>query len=151
MDSDIKLCQGKDIFERMNYLYQASHLMALKNRVAASYYGNIMIGCAKKSVLRIEPAIKRTICKCCQSPLIPGETAKVRLVSKPTKGVKWTCLTCLSVKRYPTKRGHKLWTEQPNSVLETFNYASKAKDGGPNTKAGEKHVGKGKCTSTNTN
>lgn len=80
LDTDTKLCQGKDIFERMNYLYQviifldsflystivitninrlkqisiqASHLMALKNRVAASYYGNTMIGCAKKSVLRM--------------------------------------------------------------------------------------------------
>lgn len=32
---------------------QASHLMALKNRVAASFYGNVMIGCSKKSVLRM--------------------------------------------------------------------------------------------------
>ncbi|XP_076228115.1 ribonuclease P protein subunit Rpp21 isoform X1 [Nomia melanderi] len=125
---DIKLCQGKDIFERMNYLYQASHLMALKNRVAASCYGNMMVGCAKKSVLRIESDIKKTICKCCQSPLIPGETAKVRLMSKPVKGVKWTCLICLSVKRYPTKKGYKLWTEQENSVVQIYNYAPKLKD-----------------------
>ncbi|CAL7935861.1 unnamed protein product [Xylocopa violacea] len=128
MDTNTKLCQGKDIFERMNYLYQASHLMALKNRIAASYYGNTMVGCAKKSVLRIESDIKRTICKCCQSPLIPGETARVRLVSKPVKAVKWTCLTCLSVKRYPTRKGYKLWTEEPNSVVQIFNYASKLKD-----------------------
>ena len=79
VDANTKLCQGKDIFERMNYLYQviiilngfyillleikviinkklyfqASYLMALKNRVAASYYGNVMVGCAKKSVLRM--------------------------------------------------------------------------------------------------
>lgn len=144
MDTDIKPCQGKDIFERMNYLYQASHLMALKNRVAASYYGNVMIGCAKKSVLRIEPDIKRTICKCCQSPLIPGETAKVRLVSKPMKGVKWTCLTCLSVKKYPTKKGYKLWTEQPNSVVHTFNFSSRLKGSNSNNKSEEKHLNKGK-------
>ncbi|XP_031842156.1 ribonuclease P protein subunit Rpp21 isoform X2 [Nomia melanderi] len=112
----------------MNYLYQASHLMALKNRVAASCYGNMMVGCAKKSVLRIESDIKKTICKCCQSPLIPGETAKVRLMSKPVKGVKWTCLICLSVKRYPTKKGYKLWTEQENSVVQIYNYAPKLKD-----------------------
>ncbi|XP_053977645.1 uncharacterized protein LOC128885639 isoform X2 [Hylaeus anthracinus] len=112
----------------MNYLYQAGHLMALKNRVAASYYGNTMIGCAKKSVLRIESDIKRTICKCCQCPLIPGETARVRLMSKPIKGVKWTCMTCLSVKKYPTKKGYKLWTEQHDSVLQTFNYGPKTKD-----------------------
>lgn len=124
MDKNAKYCHGKDIFERMNYLYQASYLMALKNRVAASYYGNIMVGCAKKSVLRIESDIKRTVCKCCQSPLIPGETAKVRLVSKPVKAVKYTCLTCLSVKRYPMKKGYKLWSEQPESVIQNLNYAS---------------------------
>ena len=48
----------------------------------------------------------------------------MRLVSKPVKGIKWTCLTCLSIKRYPTKKGYKLWTEQPNSVVQIFNYTS---------------------------
>lgn len=143
MDANTKLCQGKDIFERMNYLYQASYLMALKNRVAASYYGNIMVGCAKKSVLRIESDIKRTICKCCQSPLIPGETARVRLVSKPVKGIKWTCLTCLSIKRYPTKKGYKLWTEQPNSVVQIFNYTSKSVDDKSVTKTQTRNLDKG--------
>ena len=135
MNSDSKLCQGKDVLERMNYLYQASRLMALKNRVAASFYGNVMIGCSKKSVLRIESDIKKTICKCCQSPLIPGKTAKVRLVSKPQKVVKWTCLTCLSIKKYPTKKGYRLWTEQPNSIVQSFNYASKT-----NTEINKKDV-----------
>ncbi|XP_076172390.1 ribonuclease P protein subunit Rpp21 isoform X2 [Ptiloglossa arizonensis] len=147
MNTDTKLCQGKDIFERMNYLYQASHLMALKNRVAASYYGNTMIGCAKKSVLRIESDIKKTICKCCQCPLIPGETAKVRLVSKPIKAIKWTCLTCLSIKKYPTNKGYKLWTDQPNSVIETFNYAPKIKNSNSNSKTENKHLDKGVCKS----
>jgi hypothetical protein len=41
------------MFFKMNILLQASHLMALKNRVAASYYGNNMLGCAKKAVLRM--------------------------------------------------------------------------------------------------
>ncbi|XP_076290456.1 ribonuclease P protein subunit Rpp21 [Lasioglossum baleicum] len=150
MDSDVKLCQGKDIFERMNYLYQASHLMALKNRVAASCYGNMMVGCAKKSVLRIESDIKKTICKCCQSPLIPGETAKVRLISKPVKGVKWTCLVCLSVKKYPTKKGHKLWTEQDNSVIQIFNYAPRSKviNSDPNAKTKDSTSGKGRSVPT---
>ncbi|XP_047366719.1 ribonuclease P protein subunit p21 [Vespa velutina] len=125
MEKEAKACQGKDIFERMNYLYQASHLIALKNRVAASYYGNTMMGCAKKSVLRIEPNIKRTICKRCQSPLIPGETARVRLCSKHMKGIKWTCLVCLNSKKYPTKRGYKLWIDQPEAIVETLHYVPK--------------------------
>ncbi|XP_071564650.1 uncharacterized protein Rpp21 [Temnothorax nylanderi] len=123
-----QFCQHKDVFERMNYLYQASHLMALKNRVAASYFGNNMVACAKKAVLRMEPNLKRTICKCCQSPLIPGETARVRLVSKPVKSIKWTCLTCMNTKRYPTKKGYKIWLDQPESVVEMLDFTPKSKN-----------------------
>lgn len=36
-----------------NVSWQASQLMALKNRVAASYFGNNMVTCAKKAVLRM--------------------------------------------------------------------------------------------------
>ncbi|XP_066591301.1 uncharacterized protein Rpp21 isoform X1 [Prorops nasuta] len=122
---EAKSCQGKDVFERLNYLYQASQLMAPKNRVAASCYGNTMVNCAQKSVLRLEPNVKRTICKCCQSYLIPGETARVRLVSKPEKFVKWTCLTCETSRKYPTKQGYKLWIEQPGAVIQTLDYTPK--------------------------
>lgn len=75
-----------------------------------------------------EPNLKRTICKCCQSPLIPGETARVRLVSKPIKGIKWTCLTCMNTKRYPTKRGYKMWLDQPESIVETLDFTPKSKN-----------------------
>jgi len=111
--------------------------MALRNRVAASYFGNNMVTCAKKAVLRMEPNLKRSICKCCQSPLIPGETARVRLVSKPVKGVKWTCLTCMNTKRYPTKEGYKLWLDQPESIVEILDFTPKSKN---------KNVQKPSCT-----
>ncbi|KAL2737838.1 ribonuclease P protein subunit p21 [Vespula squamosa] len=127
MEKETKVCQGKDVFERMNYLYQASHLIASKSRVAASYYGNTMMGCARKAVLRMEPNIKRTICKRCHTPLIPGETARVRLCSKHIKGVKWTCLICLNSKKYPTRKGYKLWIDQPEAIVETFHYVPKQK------------------------
>ncbi|XP_011882058.1 PREDICTED: ribonuclease P protein subunit p21 [Vollenhovia emeryi] len=122
-----QFCQQKDVLERMNYLHQASHLIASKNRVAASYFGNNMIACGKKAVLRMEPDLKRITCKCCHGPLIPGETARVRLVSKPIKGVKWTCLTCMNAKMYPTRKGYKLWLEQPESVVETLDFTPKSK------------------------
>lgn len=48
-----KGCQGKDSFERMNFLYQASTLMAGKNNNLSCYYGNLMKSIAKKSVLRM--------------------------------------------------------------------------------------------------
>lgn len=46
-------CQGKDTFQRMNFLYQASTLMAGKNNVLSCYYGNLMKQIAKKAVLRM--------------------------------------------------------------------------------------------------
>lgn len=72
-----------------------------------------------------EPAVKRTICKRCQSPLIPGKTARVRLISKPTKAIKWTCLACGNNRKIPSKKGYKLWWDQPEAVKCVFDYASK--------------------------
>lgn len=67
----------------------------------------------------------------------------MRLVSKPVKGIKWTCLTCLSIKRYPTKKGYKLWTEQPNSVVQIFNYTSKSIDDKSVVEAQKRNLDKG--------
>ena len=65
------------------------------------------------------------MCKACQSPLVPGKTARVRLVSKPVKAVKWTCLACGISKKIPTKKGYKLWWDQPESVRCVFDYTPK--------------------------
>ncbi|XP_025074070.1 ribonuclease P protein subunit p21 [Pogonomyrmex barbatus] len=127
MKNKNKFCQHKDVFERMNYLYQASYLMATSNRVAASYFGNNMVACAKKAVLRMEPDLKRSICKWCQSPLIPGESARVRLLSNPLKGLRWTCLTCMNIRKFVMRKGYKLWLEQPESIIETLDFTAKSK------------------------
>ncbi|KAL6259488.1 hypothetical protein P5V15_009407 [Pogonomyrmex californicus] len=128
MKNKNKFCQHKDVFERMNYLYQASYLMATSNRVAASYFGNNMVACAKKAVLRMEPDLKRSICKWCQSPLIPGESARVRLLSNPLKGLRWTCLTCMNIRKFVMRKGYKLWLEQPESIIETLDFTAKSKN-----------------------
>lgn len=72
-----------------------------------------------------EPAVKRTICKHCQSPLIPGKTARVRLVSKPAKAIKWTCLACGENRKIATKKGHKLWWDQPEAVKCILDFSPK--------------------------
>ncbi|XP_039301719.1 uncharacterized protein LOC105197502 isoform X2 [Solenopsis invicta] len=41
MKNKNQLCPQKDTLHRVNYLYQASRLMALKNRVAASYFDDV--------------------------------------------------------------------------------------------------------------
>ncbi|XP_012539312.1 ribonuclease P protein subunit rpr2 [Monomorium pharaonis] len=129
MKNKNQFCPHKDILHRVNYLYQASRLMALKNRVAASYFGKNLLACSNKAQIRMEPNLKRTMCKYCRSPLIPGETARVRLVSKPIKGIKWTCLTCMMyTKRYPMKKEYKLWIDQPESVAEILDFTPKSKN-----------------------
>ncbi|KAG8033922.1 hypothetical protein G9C98_008403 [Cotesia typhae] len=120
-------CEKKDVLERMNYLYQASKLISKHDTITASCFGNTMISCSRKAVLRIETDLKRSICKCCQSPLIPGETSHVRLITKPIKAVKQTCLICKTSKKIPIKPGYKLWTENPDSINQIFNYTSKIK------------------------
>lgn len=72
-----------------------------------------------------EPDVKRSICKSCQCPLVPGETARVRLLSKPIKAVKYTCLLCKSSRILPTKKGYKLWTQEPESIVKIFDYTPK--------------------------
>lgn len=70
--------------------------------------------------------MKRTICKKCQVPLIAGETARVRLISKPLKAVKWTCLLCKTTRKIPTQPGYKLWPNEPDAVVKIFDYSSQS-------------------------
>ena len=69
--------------------------------------------------------LKRSMCKACHSPLIAGETATVRLMTKKRKMIKTTCCTCGNAKKIPTKKKHNLWAEQPQALLETFEYSLK--------------------------
>lgn len=72
-----------------------------------------------------EPDVKRTICKSCQSPLIPGETARVRLKSKPVKIIQWTCLACKTTRKIPSKKSYKLWIDTPDSLVHVYDYTPK--------------------------
>jgi ribonuclease P protein subunit RPR2 len=61
----------------------------------------------RKSKLRIEASIKRTICKRCSSKLIEGQTSFSRIENKSRGGLKsWadvlvvTCLSCQMEKRF---------------------------------------------------
>ncbi|XP_014232345.1 ribonuclease P protein subunit p21 [Trichogramma pretiosum] len=118
-----KLCQGKDIFERMNYLYQAGVLASSKNSVVAAYCGSSMKACAKKAVLRIDHNIKRTICQVCNCPLVPGKTSKVRLKKKKIFII---CKSCENSKKIPMNiKKDTLWFEKPEAVAEMYNYGPK--------------------------
>ncbi|ETE70560.1 Ribonuclease P protein subunit p21, partial [Ophiophagus hannah] len=66
-----------------------------------------------------DPSVKRTICKSCFSLLIPGVSSTVR--QRKRRHQRWTvvqCLNCGLSKRFLSKPDYKLWSEQPEALLE---------------------------------
>ncbi|KAF3937290.1 hypothetical protein ABW19_dt0201471 [Dactylella cylindrospora] len=76
------------------------------------YYTSHLLSVSKKSVQRLSPQVKRSICKRCASVLIPGVSCKTR-VDNQSKGGKrrWAdilvleCNYCGGVKRLPVDEG----------------------------------------------
>ncbi|XP_072350382.1 ribonuclease P protein subunit p21-like, partial [Scyliorhinus torazame] len=66
-----------------------------------------------------DPSVKRTICKCCSSLLLPGLTATVRHRKRGQRVTIVRCLTCGLTKRFPRQPGYSLWTERPEAQLQT--------------------------------
>ncbi|TPX43265.1 hypothetical protein SeMB42_g02156 [Synchytrium endobioticum] len=112
--------ENKDAHTRMNFLQQASSLMLLAtthpNDVPASsdtsnsvgtslvslgrFYSVGMRNIASKLVMRVDPHVKRNLCRKCGVGLIPGMTSKVRTKRKNGRTVvSTTCLECQH-KRY---------------------------------------------------
>eukprot|EP00808_Paulinella_micropora_P005962 g21980.t1 len=71
-------------FLRINFLYQAAFVMggASDNPQAATlsrYYAHLSRAVAKRKVLRLDPAVQRTICFYCSTVQIAGKTSQIRL------------------------------------------------------------------------
>lgn len=63
---------------------------------------------AQKSQIRLNPALKRSFCKTCDSLLVPGTTSRVQCENKSKNGRKpqadvhvITCMTCGAQKKFP--------------------------------------------------
>lgn len=52
-NNKLKYIHNKDVFQRANFLYQASRLIAEKNETLSSYYGSLFNQIQKKSVLKM--------------------------------------------------------------------------------------------------
>ncbi|XP_054753744.1 ribonuclease P protein subunit p21-like [Lytechinus pictus] len=117
----VKRCKGDAGHQRMNYLYQAAHCTLAQNpgnTQLARFYIETMKNVAAKLVLRLDPHIKRTICKKCSSLLIPGVTATVRVKGRRQKHVVVTCLDCKQVKRFNTDEKHVLWAHKTEAIQD---------------------------------
>ncbi|KAF8252347.1 Rpr2-domain-containing protein, partial [Wilcoxina mikolae CBS 423.85] len=107
------------LFARLSHLYQASTALATPDTSneaqlnsstvnLSRFYLSCLRSVAKKSVIRLDPSIKRTICKRCDALLIPGVSCEHRIENKSKNGKKrWAdvliveCKTCRTVKRFP--------------------------------------------------
>ncbi|GAA5863932.1 hypothetical protein JCM3774_004422 [Rhodotorula dairenensis] len=77
-----------------------------------------MTAVAKKATVRIDPALKRVVCKCCDAALIPGLTSTVRV--KPSKAhahlLVYTCTGCHTQRRIPaTPHSEEASTTAPDA------------------------------------
>ncbi|QRV79095.1 RNase P Rpr2/Rpp21 subunit domain protein [Ceratobasidium sp. AG-Ba] len=101
---------NRDLMQRMNFLYQASvHLQNAAGRTWSDHPGagremrrlarkhvKTLKGIASGAVVKIDPTIKRVLCKKCSTVLVPGSTASVRVKSSGPHGkvVSYTCFAC---------------------------------------------------------
>eukprot|EP01114_Cavostelium_apophysatum_P009358 TRINITY_DN22477_c0_g1_i1.p1 TRINITY_DN22477_c0_g1~~TRINITY_DN22477_c0_g1_i1.p1 ORF type:complete len:141 (-),score=21.17 TRINITY_DN22477_c0_g1_i1:74-496(-) len=90
-----------DAFKRMNFLHQASHVMFDQNPNLSRFFNHTLKKIASRQVLRIDPSMKRGICKGCNILLVPGTTSNVRIRAKRGSHHVVTCKECGRFKRYP--------------------------------------------------
>ena len=96
-----KTIPKKEAMDRMNYLYQLAHqALKLEQEPLARFYIYTMKGISKRLVIKLDPSIKRTICKHCDSLLVAGITMRVRVSSRREPHIVETCLYCNNQKRY---------------------------------------------------
>ncbi|KZV93399.1 Rpr2-domain-containing protein [Exidia glandulosa HHB12029] len=128
--------QNRDIIQRLNFLYQASvHLAhastststttpdapsasnrarnASRRRQTLSLhdlsrsYAQTMRAVGARTVTRIDPAVKRSLCKGCASVLLPGTTAHVRVATSRSHehAVRTQCKACGASRTIPCPPG----------------------------------------------
>ncbi|XP_061475133.1 ribonuclease P protein subunit p21 [Rhineura floridana] len=116
------MIKDKEAFQRLSFLYQAAHCVLAQNpenQELARFYCHTQNSISRRLVLRQDPSVKRTICKSCFSPLVPGISSTVR--QRKRRNQRWTvvrCLNCSLTKRLLNNPDYKLWSEQPEALLE---------------------------------
>lgn len=105
----------------MNFLYQAAHSVLSSNPSQpqlARFYIHTLKTISKRLVLKIDPTIKRTICKSCDTLLVPGVTCTHRIRAAREKHLVVKCLTCGTLKRFLARGKHQLTWEEMEEERE---------------------------------
>ncbi|ODM99430.1 Ribonuclease P protein component 4 [Orchesella cincta] len=114
---------------RVNYLFQASKMVAKVSPALGQYYGGVITVITDKTAANKDFTMKRSLCKKCHVVLTIGVNATYRLRKnkrkKRTPNIVITCTLCGEQKRLPTNRGYQLKAEAQGKVSDgrqpTFN------------------------------
>lgn len=87
--------------ERIKILLELARRNVKTDERLARRYVEIARKIAMRTNFRMKK-LKRTFCKECNTPLVPGYTARIRL-SKKHRTINVTCLNCGKIYRYPYK------------------------------------------------
>jgi len=107
---------------RINYLYQLSTALAEHCPGLSSTYNSMLKGICQKNLLKIDPEIKRNICKRCNTMLIPGKTVACRIIKKSKGTIKWTCTFCGYSKTFRKNDNYCMWSEDSRFLLNNIVY-----------------------------
>ncbi|KAJ3340186.1 Ribonuclease P protein subunit p21 [Gonapodya sp. JEL0774] len=100
-----------------------------------SFYLATMKTITERLVLRVDPSLKRTICRRCGVLLLPGASATVSVgthPSAPHPHLSTTCRRCLKVRRLVLEPAAELWAEYGPVVGEEESDEEEAEEGGEN-------------------
>ncbi|KXN74000.1 Rpr2-domain-containing protein [Conidiobolus coronatus NRRL 28638] len=108
--------RNKEMFSRMNYLYQASHLLQSLSRqsqnhnkkqlnTVSRYYIKNMKLIGTKNLNRIDSSVKRSICKNCDQILIPGNSCSIEIIEEinetnNSSAIQIKCTNCNTKKQF---------------------------------------------------
>ncbi|KAG1735133.1 RNAse P Rpr2/Rpp21/SNM1 subunit domain-containing protein [Suillus paluster] len=157
---------NRDIIQRLNFLYQASVLLNgmiaspsqvpsspceandaqnrpnnRKRRVVSTSdlsrsYVDTMKVVGQKTNVKIDPTVKRVICKGCNVVLMPGASATVRVKNSTSHGhfIIYTCNSCRTSRRIPAPP--VLDANEPQGVQHSRSSSTATDQTAPGTTAG---------------
>lgn len=102
-----KAVPQRDTYSRLSYLYQLSNSFAASSPIISRSFARNVDSIAKKTVIKLSPSMKRSICKKCNALLLPGLTMKIYIENKSKEKLPkcdilvYLCNTCSKKKRFP--------------------------------------------------
>lgn len=105
---------NRDGFARASFLFQAAHTTASHPAVSRMYMRSMDL-VTKKNVLKINPHVKRSVCKKCDRLQVPGKTCSMSIEDAMKKSETFQILCqCGSKRRFPVgkQRDYELFVDR---------------------------------------